>query len=410
MEIDNPLQSLIQSGLQGVTLNDNASPAENIIYSSLKTSSSTGGTTPYVVSSTGPYTTIQSAMAAASAAGGGVVYVKPGVYAENLTLLKDVVVEGSFADLSFVDSIQNNQSVVLGTHTLSPTTAQIAFKNIVFGPDASTSNPIFTMSPTVTSLVEFENCSFSTSLNSGTPSAVISAGGSGSLTLTMTGISALLAPGPTGDIFQIGNNCVLNISNSTMFNLGSGSCITILSGAGTITSNYNRYESSGPCIKFTSNANYITLYDTYSCTNVSGYYIAATGSFGSVSQGVVSLTGLALDIDPQVGVVQPALGSLAVRGNVIFSDQSSKLIYVIVANSTAAGDSTAGTVPLVGGTATVQTTSVTANSLIRLTCQGLGTVVNPSALCVTSKVAGTSFTIKASQNTDTSTIFWEIIN
>ncbi len=34
--IENPLQQLEQSGLAGVTLNDNAAPAANVIYSSLK--------------------------------------------------------------------------------------------------------------------------------------------------------------------------------------------------------------------------------------------------------------------------------------------------------------------------------------------------------------------------------------
>ncbi len=42
--IENPLQQLEQSGLAGVTLNDNAAPAANVIYSSLK--SGGGGFTP----------------------------------------------------------------------------------------------------------------------------------------------------------------------------------------------------------------------------------------------------------------------------------------------------------------------------------------------------------------------------
>lgn len=42
--IENPLQQLEQSGLAGVTLNDNAAPAANVIYSSLK--SGGGGSTP----------------------------------------------------------------------------------------------------------------------------------------------------------------------------------------------------------------------------------------------------------------------------------------------------------------------------------------------------------------------------
>jgi hypothetical protein len=67
-----------------------------------------------------------------------------------------------------------------------------------------------------------------------------------------------------------------------------------------------------------------------------------------------------------------------------------------------------GTAVLVAGTVVVANTSVTANSRIMLTCQALGTVVVPSALCVSARTPGTSFTILASQGTDTSTIAYEI--
>lgn len=68
-----------------------------------------------------------------------------------------------------------------------------------------------------------------------------------------------------------------------------------------------------------------------------------------------------------------------------------------------------GTATLAAGTVTVANTSVTANSRIFLTCQSLGTVTAPSALAVTARTAGTSFTITASQSTDTSVIAYEII-
>ena len=67
-----------------------------------------------------------------------------------------------------------------------------------------------------------------------------------------------------------------------------------------------------------------------------------------------------------------------------------------------------GTATLVAGTVVVNNTSVTANSRIQLTAQNLGTVTSPSALCVSARTAGTSFTILASQNTDTSTVAYEI--
>jgi collagen type VII alpha len=105
------------------------------------------------------------------------------------------------------------------------------------------------------------------------------------------------------------------------------------------------------------------------------------------------------------------LGNItATNGNLVLGTAGNKQVYTSVGTTTAAGANSAGTVALVGGTATVATTAVTASSLVRLTCQALGTVTAPSALACTTKTAGTSFVILASQATDTSTIFWEIVN
>jgi len=68
----------------------------------------------------------------------------------------------------------------------------------------------------------------------------------------------------------------------------------------------------------------------------------------------------------------------------------------------------AGLATLVGGTAVVLTSAVTATSRIRLTGQSLGTVTVPSALTVSARTPGTSFTILASQSTDTSDVAWLI--
>jgi hypothetical protein len=105
------------------------------------------------------------------------------------------------------------------------------------------------------------------------------------------------------------------------------------------------------------------------------------------------------------------LGAItATNGNVVLGTAGNKLNSTSVGTTTAAGANSFGTVALVGGTATVATTAVTANSMIHLTSQALGTVTVPSALAVTAKTAGTSFVITASQVTDTSTIAWFIIN
>jgi hypothetical protein len=67
-----------------------------------------------------------------------------------------------------------------------------------------------------------------------------------------------------------------------------------------------------------------------------------------------------------------------------------------------------GVATLVAGTVVVPNTTVTATSRIQLTVQSLGTVVAPSALAVSARTPGTSFTILASQATDTSVVAYEI--
>lgn len=67
-----------------------------------------------------------------------------------------------------------------------------------------------------------------------------------------------------------------------------------------------------------------------------------------------------------------------------------------------------GVATLVGGTVVVANTSVTAQSRIFLTPQTLGTVTDPSALGVSARTPGVSFTVLADQATDTSIIAYEI--
>lgn len=70
---------------------------------------------------------------------------------------------------------------------------------------------------------------------------------------------------------------------------------------------------------------------------------------------------------------------------------------------------TSGVATLAAGTVTVPTNKVTANSRIQLTVQSLGTVTAPQPVAVTARTAGTSFTIRSADATDTSTVAWLII-
>ena len=69
----------------------------------------------------------------------------------------------------------------------------------------------------------------------------------------------------------------------------------------------------------------------------------------------------------------------------------------------------AGTGTLSGGTVTISTTAVTANSLIFLQDTS-SSITNVGTLIVSSKTAGTSFTVTSTLALDTSTFNWLIIN
>lgn len=119
--------------------------------------------------------------------------------------------------------------------------------------------------------------------------------------------------------------------------------------------------------------------------------------------------GLAIRADGQINfgvgtsatdttLARSAIGVLTV-GDIV----SSKGLRVLEGSNCRQGVAT-----LAGGTIVVSTTAVTANSRILLTCQSLGTVAVPSALCVSARTAGTSFTILSSAPTDTSVIAYQI--
>lgn len=118
------------------------------------------------------------------------------------------------------------------------------------------------------------------------------------------------------------------------------------------------------------------------------------------------------------GSITATVGDItAQNGNFVFGTAGNKVIMPMATNTTA-GNNSAGTVTLIGGTATINTTAVTANSKIHLSRQAIG-ATGAAALGILSLgtiTAGTSFVINAVepadattlQATDVSIIFWEI--
>ena len=119
--------------------------------------------------------------------------------------------------------------------------------------------------------------------------------------------------------------------------------------------------------------------------------------------------------------ITATLGAItATNGNIVRGTAGNKDVYSSVASTTTAGANSAGTVTLVGGTATIATTAVTASSQIRLYRQGIGST-GAAALGIITRgtvSAGVSFIINAVQaadatalqTTDVSSIGWEIVN
>ena len=134
-----------------------------------------------------------------------------------------------------------------------------------------------------------------------------------------------------------------------------------------------------------------------------------TSAAGNNSLAVHNLTGtsnsliVTNDGKTGLGVAAPA-EKLEVAGNVKLTTAGNKIFIATGANASA------GTATLVGGTVTVNTTAVTANSLIHV--NHLTPIVTQGILSVppASIVAGTSFVINSSSVADASVITWWIIN
>ncbi|MET8765461.1 glycosyl hydrolase family 28-related protein [Streptomyces sp. NPDC004658] len=115
------------------------------------------------------------------------------------------------------------------------------------------------------------------------------------------------------------------------------------------------------------------------------------------------------------GTISTVLGLTAVKTNALSGtvnridpgDASVVLAGRSVVPSGGAG-ARMGTAVLAAGTVTVNTTAVTANSVIVLTIQTPGGTVG--APYVNARTAGTSFTIKSTSASDTSTVGWRILD
>jgi Pectinesterase len=263
------------------------------------------GTTPYIVSTvaaTGSYTTIQSAINAASAAGGGVVYIKPGTYFENLSIPDKISLTGATSgiDQSSSSGLYNVQ--ILGVHTFSATTYAVSIRGITFGSQISSpTGPLITISPsTGVASVDFFDCIIDATINGVSVTSCISVTSTASGSCFVS-FSNCIIQSNFEDIV-VGTNSAVQVTQSKLYAVGGTSaCVLITSATGSIDSSYNTYLNTAfSCAAFSANGILSSKFDSFQCSDSTGFYIKSSGAFGKLSYGDSIVIGSSLVIDPQI--------------------------------------------------------------------------------------------------------------
>jgi hypothetical protein len=239
------------------------------------------------------------------------------------------------------------------------------------------------------------------------PSTFIAPGSIASTTTITSGTGLTVTTGGIlvsgGDIINshsdAGTDVTIEVTNSDNTNGASRAGVEIATGGASSGDPYLSFQISGV------GASTMTMGLDNSASDL--FVISNSTAIGTSNALTLSQAG-ALTATTSVTAT---LGDItATNGNLVLNTAGNKIVSTSVASTTTAGANTFGTVALVGGTATVNTSSVTANSMIFATVQDLGTVATAQAIAITAKVASTSFTITSADPTDTSTIAWFIVN
>jgi hypothetical protein len=223
------------------------------------------------------------------------------------------------------------------------------------------------------------------------PIDTLTGGSGGAINPTAGNINLL---GTTNQITTTGSGSTITWSTPTTFiapgSIASTSTITAATGL-TVT-------AGGAAVTGTTNIN----------TTGAAVTTLGTGGTGAVHIGNATGNTAVTGSLTASTTLTATLGNItATNGNLAMSTAGNKLLIPATSSATCS----AGTFVLAGAATTVVSNSaVTANSLIFLSTQALGTVSAASTLAVTATMAGVSFTVTPSQSTDTSTIAYLIIN
>jgi hypothetical protein len=377
---------------------------------------------------------IQAAINAASAAGGGTLYFPAGRYILNaaLTWASGVNAIGAGARVSILQSTNQTLDCITGTDisgvTLqalqlsgpgrgygsgvrftrfsAPSTANISLRDMLiqsFGGDGVfchelASSTLHRVRVRTCGGLGFHLRSPQDTVLGGTSTSLISCSAEGNVTggfwldgMAYTTLNACSASNtPAG--YRLDNCLAVNITGS-----GAEQCTTgliIYGGNGTVVNGFYTEASDGTSVWLTNATSGAIL---------SGIVEASPGS------------GATTCLRADAGTYGTALGLIAVKPNALNGtvnllgqgDGSVTLAGRTVVPATGTG-ARMGTVVLVGGTATVNTTAIGAGSVVMLTTQAPGGTVGTPY--VSARTAGTSFAVTSTSASDTSTVGWRILD
>lgn len=143
------------------------------------------------------------------------------------------------------------------------------------------------------------------------------------------------------------------------------------------------------------------------CNNISSYYFYTGSPTTSlkIDENNISADGSNANVD--VNIYPKGSGNLILNSNNLILDGANSKLEI---NASTSSSASCGQATLAAGTATVSTTAVTANSIIFLSVDSLGTVTAPQAMYISAITAGVSFAITSADATDTSVVNYLIIN
>lgn len=373
--------------------------------------------TPYVVGSSSlsaGFTTIQSAINAAHSAGGGLVFVQPGTYTENLTFYDNIFLFGSSESATFITGVH----VPPSSGNLNIFRCTFISSTHVFSSSAAGSTTIIIEDCTiqVTNGYTFNLPNWTGALalydmgeNSTNNGVVNNTGGAVcffvSVTIGAGTGNTMITSGPV-ELQEADVNCPWNAQTGSNlacdFN-NFNQPVTFSNNSTGILANC-RWSTGASAAITMSSSSAISILDSI-ITSSNNPAIAGSGA-GTLTLGTTTFTSNSSVAGTLTVSYAPSrLGSTTLTGNLSLPTAGNKLSIATGTNASI-GTSSA----MVAGTTTVNTTAVTASSKIFLTVNTPGGTQGTLSAPTASIVAGTSFVINSSSNTDTSTVNWWIIN